>query len=82
MKLPIFLHLSIFALLVSSSTAAQCDDVPMPMTTTSCPDRTKASAPTCADQACAARAQKELEAQLACHKKRMLELQAAPEVGK
>jgi hypothetical protein len=79
MKFPIFLHLSIFAALVSLSTAAHCDDITMTDTRTSCPDRSKSPAPPCADQACAARAQKEMEAQLECHKKRMLELQAKAE---
>lgn len=82
MKFPISLHLSIFVALVLSSTAAHCDNLPMNTTTTSCPNRSNASAPTCADQGCAARALKEMEAQLECHKKRMLELQAAAEAGK
>jgi hypothetical protein len=81
MKFPIFLHLSIFAAPVSLSTAAHCGNELMP-TTTSCPDRSKAPAPTCVNQACAVRTQKKMEAQLECHKRRMVELPAEAEVGK
>lgn len=82
MKFPISLHLSILAFSVALCATAHGDEVQSPQNSTSCPDRSKDPAPACADQACAARAKKEMDAQLECHKKRMVELQVAPGSGK
>jgi hypothetical protein len=81
MKFPIFLHLSIFALLASLSTAAHCDDVATPpprMSECPIPAQLKLSVdPSCNTLVCAQERIKMLKEYVECIKKQMQELQIA-----